>query len=92
MTANDVNRIVGVISKLKIPEMVNKKLVSKLLITQSLAEEYVAEYKRFLLMAACSKFMVSPSEQVDHVWHLHQICTKEYRDFCFEVFGQAFKH
>lgn len=62
------------------------------MITESLAKEYVLEYKRFLVMAACSQFMVSPSEQVDHVWHLHQLCTVEYRNFCNQVFGTYYKH
>jgi hypothetical protein len=59
------------IENIGIPKRVTDKLVSKLLLTQSMAQEYVVEYQRFLIMAACSKFMVSPSEQVDHVWHLH---------------------
>ena len=66
--------------------------MGKLLITETLAREYVQEYKKFLIMAACSQFMVSPSEQVDHVWHLHQQCTQEYREFCNNVFGTYFKH
>jgi hypothetical protein len=32
------------------------------MMTQSLALEYVHEYKKFLLMAACGRYMVSPSE------------------------------
>lgn len=66
--------------------------MGKLMISESLALEYVNEYKKFLIMAACSQYMISPSEQVDHVWHLHQLCTKEYRDFCVQVFGTYFKH
>ena len=45
--------------------------MGKLMITESMSKEYIKEYKRFLIMASCSQFMVSPSEQVDHVWHLH---------------------
>ena len=80
------------INQVQIPFAVNQKLVEKLMITESLASEYVFEYKRFIVMAACGKYMVSPSEQVDHVWHLHQQCTKEYREFSNEVFGTLFKH
>lgn len=36
--------------------------------------------------------MVSPSEQVDHVWHLHQTHTKEYREDCNKIFGGLFNH
>lgn len=53
--------------------------MSKLMISESVAKEYVLEYKRFLIMGECSKYLIAPSEQVDHVWHLHQSCTHEYR-------------
>jgi len=33
---------------------VTDKLASKLMITQSMAEEYVIEYQRFIIMASCS--------------------------------------
>ena len=47
------------------------KLCQKLQITPSFATQYNLEYKKFILMAICSKQMLTPSEQVDHVWHLH---------------------
>lgn len=75
-----------------VPDQVYKKLKGKLMISDSLVIEYVKEYKKFLVMAACSQYTVSPSEQVDHVWHLHQQCTQEYRDFCNAFFGTYFKH
>ncbi len=36
--------------------------------------------------------MLSPSEQVDHVWHMHQTFTAQYRNDCFNLFGRLFKH
>lgn len=30
-------------------------------------------------MVMISEKMISPSEQVDHVWHLHQLFTRQYR-------------
>ena len=36
--------------------------------------------------------MVSPSEQVDHAWHLHQLFTAQYRRDTFGIFGRLFKH
>jgi hypothetical protein len=47
---------------MKLPRQLIENLKAKLQITTAAAEVYVVEYKRFLLMAACSKFMVSPSE------------------------------
>jgi hypothetical protein len=34
--------------------------------------EYVKEYRKNLYLIALSNKMVTPSEQVDLVWHLHQ--------------------
>ena len=42
------------ISTEQIPPLVYSKLMMKLMISESLAREYVEEYKRFLIMAACS--------------------------------------
>jgi hypothetical protein len=36
--------------------------------------------------------MVSPSEQVDHAWHMHQLFTTQYRQNSVSVFGRLFKH
>ena len=45
--------------------------MKKICISDNLAELYIVEYKKFLLMATMSKQMITPAEQVDHVWHLH---------------------
>lgn len=37
----------------------------------SVAQDYIREYKKYLMMIACSHKMNTPSEQVDLVWHLH---------------------
>ena len=33
----------------------------------------IAEYKKFILLAMVSGHFVTPSEQIDQVWHLHLI-------------------
>lgn len=43
-------------------------------------------------MASMNKTMVSPSEQVDHVWHLHQTFTAKYREDMYKIFNRLFKH
>ena len=68
------------------------KLKTKLMLSDSQVEAYFLEYKKFLIMGALSKDVVSPSEQVDHVWHLHQTYTRKYRQDCFQIFGQFFSH
>ncbi len=38
----------------------------------------IEEYKKFLLLACTSGHPVTPSDQVDQVWHLHLIYTRSY--------------
>lgn len=45
------------------------------------ATEYVNEYKKFMYLTFILKQSLCPSEQVDLVWHFHQLYTKEYREF-----------
>ena len=43
-------------------------------------------------MAYYSREMISPSEQVDQVWHLHMTYTEHYRMSCLAVLGKMFFH
>lgn len=45
------------LNELKFPRYFNKKLSQKLCITPQLAEKYIGEYKKFVLMCACSSVM-----------------------------------
>lgn len=51
------------------------------------------EYKRFMLLAVLAGHPVTPSEEVDHVWHLHLLYTRSYwHDLCRDVLGQEVHH
>ncbi|BCU77119.1 hypothetical protein [Luteolibacter sp. LG18] len=53
----------------------------------------VREYKRFLFLAAVAGHPVSPSEPVDHAWHLHLLYTRSYwQRLCREVLGFDLHH
>lgn len=53
----------------------------------------VQEYKKFIFLALVVDHRVSPSQQVDEVWHLHLICTESYwNDFCPNVLGHFLHH
>ena len=53
----------------------------------------IEEYKKFVFMACTSPTPVTPSEEVDQVWHLHLVYTKSYwDDFCGKVLGRPFHH
>ena len=53
----------------------------------------IAEYKRFVYLAAVSPNPVSPSEAVDKVWHTHLLYTRSYwQDLCANLLGRPLHH
>ena len=61
--------------------------------SKSFAQRVVAEYKRFMFLAVASGHPVTPSEQVDQVWHLHMIYTESYwNEFCRDILGKPIHH
>src|SRR5882724_996624 len=53
----------------------------------------IDEYKRFAFLAIAAGHPVSPSEDVDQVWHLHLTYSENYwKVFCPEILGQPFHH
>jgi hypothetical protein len=64
----------------------------KLCIDQSLADLYIFEYKKFVLMASMTQRMITPSEQVDHVWHLHLQYPDSYCDLTGKLGLKYFDH
>jgi uncharacterized protein (TIGR04222 family) len=57
------------------------------------AERAIREYKRFIFLGCVAGHPVSPSEDVDQVWHLHLAYTKSYwQEFCGEILRRPFHH
>ena len=57
------------------------------------ASRAIEEYRRFCYVAMRGGHPVTPSEDVDQVWHLHMIYTRSYWDgFCGEVLRRPFHH
>jgi len=53
----------------------------------------IEEYRRFIFLAVVAGHPVTPSDQVDQVWHLHLTYTRSYWDrFCGEVLGTPVHH
>jgi len=51
------------------------------------------EYKRFMFLICASGQQLTPSDQVDQVWHLHLLYTKSYWDeFCETILGRKVHH
>lgn len=76
---------------------------SSLPFTSRLAREYgwthaqaaraIREYKRFIFLAMVAGHPVSPSEAIDHVWHLHLLYTRSYwQRMCRDLLGRDLHH
>jgi hypothetical protein len=51
------------------------------------------EYKRFMFLICISDHPLTPSDQVDQVWHLHLLYTHSYwEDFCNKTLGRSVQH
>lgn len=53
----------------------------------------IEEYRRFVFLAVVAGHPVTPSDQVDPVWHLHLVYTRDYWGvFCPQVLGRSLHH
>ncbi len=61
--------------------------------SRGFAERAFEEYKRFLVLCYESGRLVTPSDVVDEVWHLHLCYTRSYwRDLCRDAIGREIHH
>ena len=57
------------------------------------SRQAVEEYRRFCFLAVAARHPVTPSVEVDAVWHLHLLHTRDYWEvFCPKVLGRPFHH
>lgn len=57
------------------------------------AQHVIEEYKKFAFLAVVAGHPVTPSDQVDQVWHLHLTYTRSYwEDFCSQVLQTPLHH
>jgi uncharacterized protein (TIGR04222 family) len=57
------------------------------------AERVISEYKRFVWLAMRARHPVTPSDEVDQVWHLHLCYTRSYWDeMCGQILGAPLHH
>ncbi|MDV6329292.1 hypothetical protein [Asticcacaulis sp. 201] len=53
----------------------------------------IAEYKRFIYLICVSGTVLTPSEEIDAVWHLHLLYTRDYWSrFCAQTLGRDIHH
>jgi uncharacterized protein (TIGR04222 family) len=61
--------------------------------SETYAQRVIEEYKRFAFLAAAAGHPVTPSDQVDQVWHMHLIYSRAYwEDFCPNVLQTSLHH
>lgn len=61
--------------------------------TPGRAKAAIDQYRRFIYLVCISDDVLSPSPDIDKVWHLHLIYTKDYwKRFCDETLGQEIHH
>ncbi|MEM1253086.1 MAG: hypothetical protein AAGI69_11680 [Cyanobacteria bacterium P01_H01_bin.21] len=57
------------------------------------ARRVIDEYKKFAFLAVVADHPVTPSDQIDQVWHLHLTYTHSYwEDFCSQVLQTPLHH
>jgi len=57
------------------------------------AQQCIDEYKKFIYLAMVSKHSVTPSDQVDQVWHLHLTYTQSYWiELCENILNTPLHH
>ncbi len=57
------------------------------------ANSVINEYKKFIFLAVVADHPVTPSDQVDQVWHLHLLYTHSYwQEFCLKVLQMPLHH
>jgi len=53
----------------------------------------VLEYKKFMFLICIANHPLTPSDQIDQVWHLHLLYTQSYwQDFCQETLNRSIHH
>lgn len=68
------------------------KIVDDLCVNEKTAEMAFHSFKQFIAIKAFCQSEVTPSVELDRIWHIFLIYTKHYRGFCNEYFGNFIDH
>lgn len=61
--------------------------------SKNFAERATEEYRKFIYLCCVSRNQITPSEEVDQVWHLHLTFTKSYwKEMCGNVLNRELHH
>ena len=67
-----------VIKMVKFTELMGTTLAEEMSISKSEVRELVREYGKFLYLMQFSKAPLTPSDEVDQVWHFHIANSRDY--------------
>lgn len=57
------------------------------------ADRAVSDYKKYMaLMKAMNGYQLVPNEEIDEIWHMHILDTRQYMKDCNELFGEYIHH
>lgn len=62
------------------------------MITLDQAQDFIYEYRRFIVLQALANTRLYPSESVEKVWLIHMAHTKNYVEFCKAIGNRVFYH
>ena len=77
--------------KAKLPPGLSNS-INKKYCTGNYSEVYINEYCRFLTMLYFTNTSLTPSEEIDLVWHTHQAMSLDYEKFCNLIYGKIINH
>ena len=61
--------------------------------TLEFSSRAILEYKKFIYLICAENGPLTPSDQVDQVWHLHLLYTESYwKDFCQNTLNRQIQH
>lgn len=80
------------VQSMKFPACFKEDLMRTNLVDSNTAEKWIFEYKLFLTMGYTAGKVITPSEETDQVWHLHQTYTRHYRKSMAKYLKKKFKH
>jgi len=84
----DIHKLYQKLIEYQFHEKFNKSISFMFLLEETAGQQLIREYKNFLFMYYLTDKRWAPSFEIDSFWDLHYASTKEYREFCLEIFGE----
>jgi len=72
--------------------VLNQRLQEKYLLDYNIADIWIHEYYKYLIINMNKGGKTIPPSSVEKVWYTHMEFTKEYRDFIVSIFGRGNRH